>query len=236
MLKAIIFDFDGVIVDSEPLHFRAFARVAEPLGVTFDYQHYLKHLIGYDDRDAGRIMLAQAAGAGANARPEDYRGDERRIAAFREEKGRVFEQIVREGVPTIPGVVRLIEEAGAQMPIAVCSGATRADIDLILSGIKLNATFKTIVSADDVARSKPDPACYALAVERLARMHPALRLAPGDCLAIEDTAAGIASARGAGLQTLGLLTTSPRSELHRAQRVVENLEGVSVGQLRAWYC
>ncbi len=138
--------------------------------------------------------------------------------------------------PTIPGVVRLIEEAGAQMPIAVCSGATRADIDLILSGIKLNATFKTIVSADDVARSKPDPACYALAVERLARMHPALRLAPGDCLAIEDTAAGIASARGAGLQTLGLLTTSPRSELHRAQRVVENLEGVSVGQLRAWYC
>lgn len=235
MLKAIVFDFDGVIVDSEPLHYRAFLCVAETMGVTFDYDYYLKRLIGYDDRDGAKIILARADGAGENAGPEAYRGDSQRITAFKDEKGKMFQQIVSEGIEGIPGAAALMEGAAARLPIAICSGATRADIDLILRGLKLKARFATIVTADDVARSKPDPASYALAVQRLAERDRDRNLTAGDCLAIEDTAAGIESARGAGLWTLGLASSGPASALTRAHRVVETLEGLSIEQLCEWY-
>ena len=234
MLKAIVFDFDGVIVDSEPLHFRAVARVAESLGITFDYDYYVEHLIGYDDRDVGRILLARADGAGQEAGPEAFEGDEVRVTEMKDRKAEVFEQIVREGVGPIDGALELIEEASQQMPIAIGSGATRADIDLILDTLDLRGRFDPIVTANDVRRSKPDPETYARAVTRLAESHPNLNLLPGDCLAIEDTAAGLESARGAGLRTLGLTTSGPADRLRGAHRVVDSLAGISLENLRQW--
>lgn len=121
------------------------------------------------------------------------------------------------------------------MPIAIASGATRLDIELMLEGLGLRERFELIVSANDVSVSKPHPQTYARAAEQLAAMHPGLGLRPGECLAIEDTAAGIESATGAGLLTLGLTTTGPAETLHRAMRVVPNLTGVTIDQLRRWY-
>ena len=225
MLKAIVFDFDGVVVDSEPLHYRAFMVVGKGIGVAFDYAHYLQHYIGFDDRDAFRVMLA-------SARLPD---DDAHVAELCRQKKNAFENLVNQGAAAIPGAVDLIDEAHGQVPIAIGSGATSFDIELMLKGLGRRDRFEVIVSADDVYRSKPDPATYRMAVEQLAAKHPGLELKPQDCLAIEDTAAGIESARGAGLMTLGITTTGPASALTRANRVEQGLHGVTMDLLRQWF-
>ena len=225
MLKAIVFDFDGVVVDSEPIHYRAFMEVGKGLGVAFDYEHYLRHYVGYDDRDAFRVMLASVDQPAENAR----------IMELSRQKQAAFENLVNSGAAAIPGAVELIDEAHGQRPIAIGSGATTLDIELMLKCLDRRDRFEVIVSADHVTRSKPDPTTYRLAVEQLAAHYPDLKLTPSDCLAIEDTAAGIESARGAGLMTLGITTTGSASALTRAQRVEADLLGVSLDQLRRWY-
>jgi beta-phosphoglucomutase len=229
MLKAIVFDFDGVIVDSEPLHYRAFLKVAEPLGVHFSYDEYLARYIGYDDRDSFRVMLGMEPGV--QGTPEE----QAEIGELVRRKGEAFQEVVRAGVDAIPGVPDLVREAAAAMPLTIASGATSQDIDTILGGMRMKPLFTAIVTADRVPRSKPDPASYALAVADLARARPDLALTPGDCLAIEDTAAGIESARGAGLRTLGLATTGPAEKLRRADRVLDGAAGLTLAKLREWF-
>ncbi|HEX7008643.1 MAG TPA: HAD family phosphatase [Phycisphaeraceae bacterium] len=230
MLKAIVFDFDGVLVDSEPLHYRAFLEVGRgELGLSFDYEEYLDRLVGYDDRDAFRLLLTQAGQQHGQAELEA------RVAQLCQQKQQAFEQQVGLGVTAISGALELVDEAAAAMPIAIASGATVRDIELVLGGLGRRDRFQVIVAADHVRRSKPDPESYALAVEQLAQRHKSLELSPADCLAIEDTAAGIASARGAGLMTLGLATTGPADRLHNAHRVIPSLQGVGLAQLREWF-
>ena len=227
MLKALVFDFDGVIADSEPIHHQAFLRLSQAHWQhRFTWQTYVQRYVGFDDRDAIRTLMADAGVPAA---------DEATLAHLIAEKGDHFEAIVRAGVSTFPGTVEFIRQAAAAMPLAIASGATRRDIDLILARLGLAGLFEPIISADLVHRSKPHPQTYHLAVEGLARRAPALALEPGVCLAIEDTAAGIDSARAAGLPTLALETSSPHQALLRADRVVPSLEGLSVAQLMAWF-
>jgi len=226
MLKAIIWDFDGVIVDSESLHYRAFAQISRRLDVELTWEEYVERYIGYDDRDVFRLLLT--AGAKAN-------DDSRQVETLCAQKAELFEQMVVEGIQPMPGAVELIGNAARQMPLGISSGATQRDIALILGRLGLLDEFKVIVAADNVARSKPDPQSYVLAVSGLSQLRPELALEPGDCLAIEDTAAGIESARAAGLMTLGLTSTGSAELLHRAHRIVDTLEGLGVEQLQAWF-
>ncbi len=225
MMKAIVFDFDGVVADSEPVHYQAFMEIGKGLGVAFDYQHYLLHYIGYDDRDAIKTML-EAAGMPTEAT---------HIAELCRQKQDVFERLVSQGAAAIPGALELVDEVFGQLPIAIGSGATTLDIELMLMGLGRRDCFEVIVSADHVSRSKPDPTTYRMAVQQLAERYPEAGLTPGSCLAIEDTAAGIESARGAGLMTLGITTTGPASSLTRAHRVESGLEGVTLATLRQWF-
>lgn len=223
MLEAIVFDFDGVIVDSEPLHYQAFVMVGKGIGFEFTYDEYLATYIGFDDRDAFRVML-EAAGEEASAE---------RIAELCAQKQPMFNAVAKMGAAggslAIPGALELIDECHqVDLPRAVASGATRADIELMLELLDRRDRFEIIVTADDVEFSKPDPKSYAMAVERLG-------IAPGNALAIEDTAAGLASAQGAGLMTLGLATTGPAEPLADAQRVIDDLTGVDLEQLKIWY-
>ena len=229
MLKAIVFDFDGVIVDSEPLHFAAFLETFQPFGVSFDYAEYLERFVGYDDRDVARIVLAELAGRGDEADNAD------RLAELCRHKQEAFERIVAEGAKPIPGALELIAEAARTRPLAVASGATRRDIELILSQLGLEGRFAPIVTADDVSRSKPDPETYRLAVEGLAARHPAAGIEPATTLAIEDTSTGLAAARAAGLQTLGVATTESHNSLHLAHRAVESLTEVDMATLEQWF-
>jgi HAD superfamily hydrolase (TIGR01509 family) len=227
MLRAIVFDFDGVIVDSEPLHYRAFLRIGESFGFHCTYDDYLQRYIGFDDRDALRAMLRDAG--------REEASDDAAIAALVLRKGDAFEAVVNEGIEVFHGTVEFIRQASAAVPVAIASGATRRDVDLILGKLGIAGLFDPVITADMVSRSKPDPETYRLAARELAKRPPGPTIEPGNCLAIEDTAAGIESARLAGLKTMGLATTMGEASLRCADRVVPTLEGLTLRQLRQWF-
>ena len=219
---AVLFDFDGVIVDSERVHFETMAAAMEGEGPAFDWDFYREKLMGFDDRGAFELLLGRA---GIEATAEEIG---KRIAR----KAAVFGRAAAGGgVPAYPGAAELIRSCAGAGPVGLCSGALRGDVDPVLAALGVAGCFAAIVTAEDVERSKPDPACYRLCVERLAARFPGGGIEPGACVAIEDTADGIASARGAGLAVLGVATNMSAESLRAAgaQAVVGSLAGLSFG-------
>jgi beta-phosphoglucomutase len=220
MLQAVVFDFDGVIVDTEPLHYKAFQEILVPLGLGYTWQEYVDHYMGFDDRDAFREAFDVAK------RPLD----EQELKKLIQAKADAFVAIVSAGVPPYAGVVELIKSISGNVPLALCSGALRSDIDPVLGQLGLSEAFDAIVTAEEVAASKPDPESYRLAVKRLQALFP--EIDPASALAIEDTPAGITSATGAGLKVLAVTNSYPADRLQGACRVVESLAGVDLEALR----
>ncbi len=222
MPAAVIFDFDGIIVDTEPIHYRAFQEVLVPLGMGYSWEEYLRSYIGYDDRDAFRhLFLAKGKGL-----------TDAGLQALIEEKGACFQRIIASGIEPYPGVVELVSALSGSLPIGLCSGALPADIEPILRHLGIAGFFDAIVTAADVRASKPDPESYSLAVARLAAACPDSGIRPECCLAIEDTPAGIASARGAGLKVLAVTNSYPAEELSGADRIVSSLADVGLETIR----
>jgi beta-phosphoglucomutase len=214
--EAVIFDFDGVIVDTEPLHYRAFQRVLEPLGFRFTWQEYVDTYIGFDDRDAFKEAFATLK------RELDSDQLQKLIA----EKAAVFQDVIRDGVVAYPGVIDLVRQLhAAGIPLAICSGALRSDILPILRLLELGEYFTVIVTADDVPVSKPDPHCYRLTFDRLL----ALQQNPisKECtLVIEDTPAGISAALGAGLRVIAVTNSYASDKLTSATYTTTTLDGL----------
>jgi HAD superfamily hydrolase (TIGR01509 family) len=212
MLNAVIFDFDGIIVDSEPMHYQAFQRILEPLGKGFSWEDYCTTYIGYDDRDAFREAF--------KAKKEKICS--RDVKQLLREKAEIFQQLIREGQATpLPGAVELIKSIPRKLPIALCSGAILEDITPILETLGIDSSFSVIVTAEDTAKSKPDPAPYTLALQKLGLDHAA------SAIAIEDTPAGILSAKAAGLKVLAVTNSFDREFLLEADAVTDSLEKVT---------
>jgi beta-phosphoglucomutase len=222
MLKAVIFDFDGIIVDTEPIHYRAFQDVLKPLELGYSWEEYLERYIGFDDRDAFREVFRVAG----------RHLEERVLGDLITRKAEVFEEIVRKGVKPYPGVLELIKSISGTIPMALCSGALERDITPILGQLGIQGSFDAVVTADDVKASKPDPESYTLAVQRLASAFTHSPIVPQDCLAIEDTPAGIASARAAGLKVLAVTNSYQAERLGDAAHVTDSLETIDVATLR----
>ena len=219
MLSAVIFDFDGVIVNTEPLHFRAMQEVLAPLGLGYSWEDYVAVYIGFDDRDALRERFKRADKTLADADLPD----------LVRRKADAFERLViAEGAVPYPGVVRFIRSLVGQIPVALCSGALRRDVTPILARLHLDRCFNVMVTADDVKASKPDPESYLLAVERLKKAYPNVGIRPEACVAVEDTPAGISAAKGAGVKVLALPNSYDQAKLADADLVVESLETVSL--------
>lgn len=221
-LEAIIFDFDGVIVDTERLHYAALNRVLQELDLGITWDEYVHTYIGFDDRGVF-LNRFQAAGRILQA------GE---LADLVDRKAALFHHSVSAEAPTpFPGVIELICSLSGRIPLGLCSGALRSDIQPIFRALKLEGLFDLLVTADDVPMSKPDPACYRLAVERLARHHnrPLRSVA---CLAIEDTPAGITAAKEAGLKVLALTNSYDRAYLGLADFVRDELTGITLDELR----
>jgi len=215
--EAVFFDFDGILVDSEPMHYRAFTEVLDPLGMGFPWKEYVEIYMGFDDRDAFREAF----------RAKGIDLDDANLAKLVAAKSREFQDGLRNGVTAYPGAVSLIESLhAAGRPLALCSGALRSDIAPILAELGVAHCFDVIVSADDVRRSKPDPESYALAFARLAERNPTSLTVPGASIAVEDTPAGIRSAKGAGLRVLAVTNSYGAGELAGADWIVESLENV----------
>lgn len=214
--ETVIFDFDGVIVNTEPLHYAAFQRTLEPLGLHFTWQEYVETYIGFDDRDAFRHAFS--------LKGTTLIRDE--LHSLIEQKSAHFQEIIRSDVPAYPGVLDLIYFLHAHnIPLAICSGALRSDIDPILAMLGIPDYFDVIVTADDVAASKPDPECYQLAFERLRSAHQNL-VSKEATIAIEDTPAGISAAKAAGLMVCAVTNSYPAERLDQATFVTDSLSAL----------
>ena len=215
--EAVLFDFDGILVDSEPMHHRAFTEILDPLGMGFPWKEYVETYMGFDDRDAFREAF----------RAKGIVLDDANLAKLVAAKSEAFLRGLRDGVTAYPGAVSLIESLqAAGRPLALCSGALRSDIDPILARLGVARCFDVIVSADDVRRSKPDPESYALAFARLSERYATLLSVPGKSVAVEDTPAGIRSAKGAGLRVLAVTNSFGPGELAEADWITDSLESV----------
>ena len=211
--EAVIFDFDGVIVDTEPLHYAAFQRTLEPLGLGFTWQEYIETYIGFDDRDAFRHLFASH---GTTLQQD-------KLHSLIEQKAAFFNEVIQSGVSAYPGVLELIFHLkGNNIPLAICSGALKADIDPILDMLGIAACFDIIITADDVAASKPDPECYTLAFRLLQSAHHN-SFSIDTTIAIEDTPAGISAAKAAGLLVCAVTNSYPADKLTQATFVTNSL-------------
>jgi beta-phosphoglucomutase len=227
MLKAVIFDFDGVIADSENLHFKAFEEIFRRYGFTLDRQTYWRELLGFTDLE---LFQEAAAKYGIN-----YGISYQNLI---DEKSQVFMDVVKTTstvFPTIRDFVCALRESGIRC--AICSGAYMVDIDIIfemdneITGHDLGELFEIVVAADHVSRGKPDPEGYLLAGSRLRESDESLK--NSDCLVIEDSSWGLMAAKAAGMKTLAVTNSYPKEILEQhADLVVDTLKPELIPQMK----
>jgi HAD superfamily hydrolase (TIGR01509 family) len=219
-MRAVIFDFDGVLVDSEPLHFRAMRDSLLPEDITIDEDEYARVYLAYDDRGAIRRALEE----------HDIPFDGERVDRVARRKAALF-QAMLVSIPLFPGVRELIEALAREVPLAIASGALRSEIEAILGAAGLRSYFVAVVGADDVAQGKPHPEPYLAAMGRIASRAPGLR--PQECVVVEDSPPGIAAGLAAGMKVVAVSNSYPASALSAAHRVVRSLEGMGAADLQS---
>jgi beta-phosphoglucomutase len=221
MLKAVIFDFDGVISDSEPLHYKAFVKAAKKFDFELTEDLYYRDYVGYCDRECFENLMKNFPGQlkGAN------------VNELIRIKTEAFEEIVKTEAKIIPGVSDLLKILKKNnIRIAICSGATRRDIEMMLAGSGLNHYFELIVSDDDVTKGKPDPQGYNLALQRLNKAKNT-SIKPSQCIVIEDSHWGLDAAIAAGMHTIAVTNTYHPEKLAMAELIVNNLGDITFEQL-----
>ena len=213
-LKAVLFDFDGVIVNSEPLHFHAFHEVLATEGFDLSETEYYSEFLGFDDRGAFKHIFEK------HHRPLDPKTF-LRIMTRKSEA--MMDLIHGRKYHALPGVEELVRGLWRNYPLAICSGALREEIEAMLEGIHLRDCFKVIVAAEDVTIGKPDPQGYLLTTKLLGEQAK-LSLSPADCLIVEDAPTVIRSVRAVGFKVLGVATSYPLEKLTDAHFAVKSLQ------------
>ncbi len=216
-MKAVVFDFDGVIADSEPVHEEAIRVALGRLGMGLTHEEFLRHCLGVGDR----LCLRNVAAAQGRAVTDAM------LDGLMEVKHAEFLRLVGGGrVKGYPATAELMRRAGAAGPVGLCSGSLRRSVEPVLRRLGLLECLGAVVTADDVPKPKPDPAGYLLAAERLGA-------APADCVAIEDTPTGIAAALAAGLRVAAVCHSLPAERLAGAHRIFESTARIRLEDLRA---
>ncbi len=216
-IRAVVFDFDGVLADSEPLHLRSYQEVLTPIGITLTRGEYYRNYLGYDDEGVF-TKIAEA---------HRIRMDARQVAALIEEKTRVFDDMMAAGEMLYPAARACVERMAAHFPLGIASGALRHEIEAILRAGNLERHFRFIVASGETPEGKPAPDPY----RRSAELHG---LPPSRCLAIEDSRWGIESAKSAGLWCIGITSTYPREELTMADKVIDSLDELTPELIRGF--
>jgi beta-phosphoglucomutase len=219
-LQAIVFDFDGVIADSEPLHLRAFQQALAEEGIELTAQEYFARYLGFDD-----VGMFEALAGDRGIAMSD-----RHVTALVARKGARLQEMMQAGSVLFPGAKEFIREAAAAVPIGIASGALRHEIEEIVEAAGLADLFSVIIASGDTPQSKPSPAPYLLAFERL-RGAASNALDPRRCVAIEDSRWGLESAQGAGLRCVGVTNSYPAHELSGAELVVDGLKELTLPML-----
>ncbi len=227
MLKAVIFDFDGVIADSEILHYKALAHAFASYDLDMPKEiHYEKYL-GYSDFDN---IYAVSRDFGRNWNESQVQ-DIFNIKTAKFESLAATESIIIEGVVDL---VRRLEDAG--LALAICSGATRRDIDQMLAGSGIENSFSVIITADDVEKGKPDPEGYLMALKKLNESMDGEGITPAECLVVEDSMWGLEAAKAAGMKKLGVTTTYTKEKLQPlSEMVVESYNSLDIDHIRSLF-
>lgn len=218
-LRAIVFDFDGVIANNEPLHFRGYRDVLAEEGVTLTERDYYAEYLGFDDVGAFQAIGEKHGAAWTRAQ----------IDALVARKAVRLEVLERDVSILFPGAAAAIRRASAAMPIAIASGARGAEIRRLLERENLLACFAAIVAAEDTPVSKPAPDPYLRALALLASSCGD-RLRASECVAIEDSRWGLESARAAGMRTVAVTTTYGADEL-AADLTISSLQAMDLDLL-----
>ncbi len=209
-VHAVVFDFDGVLADTERLHLVALRNTLATQGWTLTDADYFTHYLGFDDRGCFTEF----------ARRQGVTLDDGVLQALLRDKEHRYADLFDRGQVLFPTARPCIERLAADFPLAIASGSLRGEIERILDANDLRGFFRTIVGADDVREGKPAPESYAKAVA-------ALGIAGADAIAIEDSPWGLQSARGAGLRTIGITTSYPAPVLTDAHHVVASLDEIT---------
>jgi HAD superfamily hydrolase (TIGR01509 family) len=207
-LKAVLFDFNGVIINDEPIHEKLIHQLLLEENLRPRGGEYRQFCLGRSDRACLKDLF-ESRGRILN---ESY------LQKLIVRKANAYRQKLEtlETLPIYPGLNDLIFKLRvAQLPLAIVSGALHSEVELVLQRADLMDSFAVIVAGDDITTSKPDPAGYLLAIERLNQQFKTLNLEPLECLAIEDTSVGFQAAKAAGISVVGVANTYP---FHMMQR------------------
>ena len=218
-LQAVIFDFDGVIANSEPLHLRAFQDVLAEDGLRLGAEDYYARYLGFDDAGVfEHVSRDQSLALGGAA-----------VLALVARKEASMQALLGGDTVLFTGAADFIRRCAAEVPVAIASGAARHEIMEILGGAGLGDAFRVIVAAGDTPEGKPSPQPYRLAFERRQEAHDGSEARR--CVAIEDSHWGLTSARGAGLRCVGVTTSYGAEALPDADLIVGGLESLTLNML-----
>ncbi len=228
-LKAVLFDFNGVIIDDESIHLQLIDEILIQENLQPQRRDERQASLGRSDRACFQDLLTRRG----RVMSEQY------LTQLLTKKAQLYAQEIEklEKLPLYPGLDDLIFQVRSRnLNLALVSGAIRQEIELVLERAKLTEYFPVIVAGDDITTSKPEPDGYLLAVERLNQAYPTLNLQPSECLAIEDTPAGIQAAKRAGMQVVGIANTYPFHMLQRlANWTVDYLTDLELERIQELY-
>ncbi len=232
MLKAVIFDFDGVLVDSERLHHQAFNEIfAKFNSATTDKfqistQEYFDRFLGLSDKELLQVV----------AQEKNLSLSEQQFRQLLAEKADIFKKLATNGAAVIEGVPRFLKMlADNKIPMAICSGALLPEIEIILKCAGLRDFFKALVSAEQVKCGKPDPEGFLLALKLLNKKTRPLvvsEVEPKDCIVIEDSHWGLEAAKNAGMHPVAVTNSYAADYLRPADKIVANLSQLSINDLQ----
>jgi len=222
MLRAVIFDFDGVITDSEILHLRAFNQSLAPYGIEITKNDYYTTYLGFNDNDCYRLLIEKGL----------LKTDKQQVASLIEQKKHIFEQLAQTEGKMIEGVrdfLTMLEENN--IPMAICSGSLLTEVEMVLDEARLRHLFEVIVSGEQVKKGKPNPEGFLLSLQRLNenRENP---ITANQCIVIEDSHWGLEAAKAAGMHTIAVTNSYDAEQLSLAEKIVARLSELSIGDLQ----
>jgi beta-phosphoglucomutase len=216
-LRAIIFDFNGVIVDDEPLHLELFRSILLEEGLSVSDEDYREKYFGCDDRSC---LIAVFEAAGRKTEADDHHLIDRLV----ERKAILYEQEISNRYLLFPEVVDMVRRLSSQYPLAIVSGALRNEIEMVLKMGEIREHFRVIIAAEDTRACKPDPEGYLKALAALNSNIPERQsIKPDQCLVIEDSVAGVTAAKRAGMRCLAVTNSYREDDLQSADWIVSSL-------------
>jgi len=226
VIRAVIFDLDGTLADSEPLHYAAFAEVLTSKGIELSRDEYFTRYIGLTDHDCFATVLATGGRA----------TDAESIQNLMHRKAAAYQELLGARDVMFPGAANFVRKCAERFPLMLVTGTLRVEAEMILKRAGIRDSFVDVIAVEDVERGKPEPDGFITALGRfgfILRQRPPI--APRECLVVEDTAAGIEAAHRAGMRVLAVEHTGSQSQLAAADIVRKSFDAIDLDEVLRYF-